>query len=576
MSDIEDSSKPPANANGAIPTREEIEQRYAHLDEADAIREMRNDSRNILQSIIDDPSHNAKSLTTIPPNKVTKQYWDDVKRASMFLLGEELLLKKTVNDTHFFVLGGELGEECLNANRYILELLQTLIKNVKNGCCDKVGVGYQCGHCDASLDVIRISRAVILSLCDLPYELVDSNKQLQPFRNLVAKVVTEDWKWSDIEPVLPPKLSAFLLDGVSPNLNWDIESILQKPAAWLTRVHFLFLVGFRVALVNFDDVARLKRKEKKTLYSNILEELSPRQLEGGDERMEDVTTAMETSCNISDSAGAQPNEFVDMPDEELFKQPPTNEDCPICFLPMPHEDKMKKYYECCGKVICMGCMNGYENVRYDLPSEDELMDEAEAEEEDFEDFLSNFEETPTDDIKAEIWKLQQEQQMNMESVLQRLVEEGEHAGKSEEEERSEKPAEKRDRDDDEVDGIEDDESRAAKRHRVRDDTKILCKNSPLWNEMCPFCRVPSPDTDKQLIERLTKQIDAGDAEAMYILGCYYADGRNGLPRKQTMAVDLWNRAGELGNQMHISRLVKNITLVKEWKEMRKRVSTIGN
>jgi hypothetical protein len=71
-------------------------------------------------------------------------------------------------------------------------------------------------------------------------------------------------------------------------------------------------------------------------------------------------------------------------DEELFKDPPAKEDCPICFLPMPIRlfssaslppatissmpindfaianqelatEPMEKYYSCCGKRICRGC-----------------------------------------------------------------------------------------------------------------------------------------------------------------------------------------------------------------------------
>jgi len=42
-------------------------------------------------------------------------------------------------------------------------------------------------------------------------------------------------------------------------------------------------------------------------------------------------------------------------DEKLFKQPPAAEDCPICFLPLPHLNTGWKYYSCCGKEICSGC-----------------------------------------------------------------------------------------------------------------------------------------------------------------------------------------------------------------------------
>jgi len=42
-------------------------------------------------------------------------------------------------------------------------------------------------------------------------------------------------------------------------------------------------------------------------------------------------------------------------DDELFKQPPLNEDCPICLLPLPALQSGSTYYPCCGKVICCGC-----------------------------------------------------------------------------------------------------------------------------------------------------------------------------------------------------------------------------
>jgi len=42
-------------------------------------------------------------------------------------------------------------------------------------------------------------------------------------------------------------------------------------------------------------------------------------------------------------------------DIELFKQPPPKEDCPICFLRMPTLASGRRYYNCCGKVICSGC-----------------------------------------------------------------------------------------------------------------------------------------------------------------------------------------------------------------------------
>ena len=44
---------------------------------------------------------------------------------------------------------------------------------------------------------------------------------------------------------------------------------------------------------------------------------------------------------------------AELHDEQLFKQPPPKEDCPICFLQLPH---IAVYMSCCGKVLCTGCI----------------------------------------------------------------------------------------------------------------------------------------------------------------------------------------------------------------------------
>ena len=48
--------------------------------------------------------------------------------------------------------------------------------------------------------------------------------------------------------------------------------------------------------------------------------------------------------------------MAELHEEALFKQPPPEEDCPICFLPMPSLGTGRKYNSCCGKVICSGCI----------------------------------------------------------------------------------------------------------------------------------------------------------------------------------------------------------------------------
>ena len=44
-------------------------------------------------------------------------------------------------------------------------------------------------------------------------------------------------------------------------------------------------------------------------------------------------------------------------DEDLFKQPPPRDECPICMLPLPFDRAKVCYKACCGKIICLGCMH---------------------------------------------------------------------------------------------------------------------------------------------------------------------------------------------------------------------------
>jgi len=48
---------------------------------------------------------------------------------------------------------------------------------------------------------------------------------------------------------------------------------------------------------------------------------------------------------------------TELHDEKLFKQPPPQfEDCPICFLRLPLLHTGRTYMNCCGKLICTGCI----------------------------------------------------------------------------------------------------------------------------------------------------------------------------------------------------------------------------
>jgi len=123
-------------------------------------------------------------------------------------------------------------------------------------------------------------------------------------------------------------------------------------------------------------------------------------------------------------------------DEELFKQPPPKEDCPICFIRLPSLGSGSTYYACCGKVICSGCC--YATVY---------------------DYQGN-----------------------------------------------------------EVD-----------------------------NNKCPFCRTPAPDSDEEIVKRTMKRVEMNDPIAIYNIGVHYRDGRHGFPQDYTKALELFRRAGELGD-----------------------------
>jgi len=59
---------------------------------------------------------------------------------------------------------------------------------------------------------------------------------------------------------------------------------------------------------------------------------------------------------LLESMNMNDNEMIPASDEELFKQPPPKEDCPICFLMMPSLATGHHYRACCGKVLCGGCV----------------------------------------------------------------------------------------------------------------------------------------------------------------------------------------------------------------------------
>ena len=60
-------------------------------------------------------------------------------------------------------------------------------------------------------------------------------------------------------------------------------------------------------------------------------------------------------------------------DEKLFKEHPPNEECPICLIPMPHEEGSVIFRSCCGKTFCHGCAFGMGNTELSKMKIDEMV-----------------------------------------------------------------------------------------------------------------------------------------------------------------------------------------------------------
>ena len=53
-------------------------------------------------------------------------------------------------------------------------------------------------------------------------------------------------------------------------------------------------------------------------------------------------------------------QMAKMNDDDLFRQPEKSHlgECPICFLPMPLENKKWMFKTCCSTSVCLGCVCG--------------------------------------------------------------------------------------------------------------------------------------------------------------------------------------------------------------------------
>ena len=80
--------------------------------------------------------------------------------------------------------------------------------------------------------------------------------------------------------------------------------------------------------------------------------------------------------------------------------------------------------------------------------------------------------------------------------------------------------------------------------------KIVCDGCILASRKrgmrdCPFCRAPVPKKS-QTLAMIQKRVDAGDPVAIYHLGTKYRFGQLALEKNVARAVELYERAAELG------------------------------
>ena len=95
-------------------------------------------------------------------------------------------------------------------------------------------------------------------------------------------------------------------------------------------------------------------------------------------------------------------------------------------------------------------------------------------------------------------------------------------------------------------GLETDVTRAVELYERAAELGVKNAHYNLGMDDCPFCRVPRPNTGGQALVMVRKRMDAGDAVAIWHLGSQHRFGRCGLGKDVTRAVEIYERAAELG------------------------------
>jgi len=107
-------------------------------------------------------------------------------------------------------------------------------------------------------------------------------------------------------------------------------------------------------------------------------------------------------------------------------------------------------------------------------------------------------------------------------------------------------------------------------HAVR--SRAISAGRQKEDDVCPFCRTPPTSSFDEAIKRLEKRMELNDSRAIYNMGCYYYSGNNGLPQNMAKALELWQRAAELGiGGAYYNLGNAYIMMVEEWKWIRRRL-----
>ena len=87
--------------------------------------------------------------------------------------------------------------------------------------------------------------------------------------------------------------------------------------------------------------------------------------------------------------------------------------------------------------------------------------------------------------------------------------------------------------------------------------KVLCSGC-IWasifatgkgalKKCCAFCREPTDSPIEEETRKCKKRMEAGDAETFHQVGIAYETGDRGVPRDKNKALEMWNRAADLGH-----------------------------